>query len=633
VTPERGDVGRRIAALSEHKRALLAVELAQRLDALERARHEPIAVIGMACRLPGGATTPDAYWELLRCKGDGIVEIPPDRWDVDRYYHRDPSTPGKMYTRWGGFLEGIDAFDARFFGITRREANAMDPQHRLVLEVAWEALEDAGVPWGVVAGSATGVFMGISNSDYARLGDRDPRAIGVYSGTGVAQNILSGRLSYLFDLRGPSLSIDTACSSSLVAVHLACQSLRAGESRMALVGGVNVMLAPEVTIAHCRLGFVAADGRCKVFDTRADGFVRSEGVGVVVLKRLADALADGDRVHAVILGTAVNQDGRSNGMTAPNGAAQQAVIRAALRDAGVAPREVGYVEAHGTGTVLGDPIEMDALGAVLGPGRAPGERCLVGAAKASIGHTEAAAGIAGLLKAILVLERGEVPPQVHFTTLNPNIRLADCGLAIPSEPTPWPGGPAARHAGVSSFGWSGTNAHVVCGEAPVSAAAATGPAGPLVLPISARSAEALAALARRYVIALRAHAARNGDGIAVRDVAYSASVRRTRFEHRLAVIGGSHAELADRLEAHLTGTSSDGVFAAAGAADTGVRGTPPPQSGETPDAAAVARSWAAGESLDWQTVFPDGGRYVSLPRYAWQRRRYWLDALGSRRAG
>ncbi|NEO89217.1 MAG: polyketide synthase, partial [Moorea sp. SIO3G5] len=357
---------------------------------------EAIAIIGLGCRFPG-ARNPEEYWRLL-CNGvDAIIEVPADRWDIDAFYDPKPGTPGKMSTRWGGFLEQVDQFDPQFFGITPREAVYIDPQQRLLLEVAWEALDNAGQVVEKLAHSNTGVFVGISASDYhQRFQQGGYSVINAYMGTGNALSIAANRLSYLFDFRGPSMAIDTACSSSLVAVHLACQSLQSRESNLALAGGVNLLLSPELTIIVSQAQMMATDGRCKTFDARANGYVRGEGCGIVVLKRLEDAIRDNDNIIALIKGSAVNQDGRSNGLTAPNGPSQEAVIRQALANAGVAPAQINYVEAHGTGTPLGDPIEAEALGAVLSQDRSPDNPCMIGSAKTNIGHLESAAGIAGL---------------------------------------------------------------------------------------------------------------------------------------------------------------------------------------------------------------------------------------------
>ncbi|MGB7623536.1 MAG: polyketide synthase, partial [Terriglobia bacterium] len=450
--------------LSPVKRAIVELRvLRAKLREAERVRHEPIAVIGMGCRFPGGANGPDSLWRML-CDGtDAIREVPRDRWDINEFFDPNPDAPGKMSTRWAGFLDEVDKFDADFFGVSPREAVTMDPQQRLFLEVCWESLENAGQSPEKLLGSPTGVFLGIGSSDYAHLQMQfgDPHQIDAYFATGTCHSVASGRLSYTLGLEGPSISLDTACSSSLVAIHLACQSLRIGDCRMALAGGVNVILAPEFLINFSKSHMMAADGRCKTFDASADGFVRGEGCGVVVLKRLADAAADRDNILAVIRGTAINQDGRSSGLTVPNGSSQQEVIRKALMNAGVEPSEVGYVETHGTGTSLGDPIEVHALNAVYGEGRSAQHPLALGSIKTNFGHLETAAGVAGLLKVVLILMHGEIPPHLHFKEPNPHIPWNEFPISVPTTRTLWPSDSTRRIAAVSSFGFSGTNTHVI----------------------------------------------------------------------------------------------------------------------------------------------------------------------------
>src|SRR6266702_2700473 len=414
---------------------------------------EPIAIVGIGCRFPG-AKDPEAFWRLLHDGLGAITEVPVDRWDINSLYDPNPGTPGRMSTRWGGFLEHVDQFDPHFFGISPREASRMDPQQRLLLEVTWEALEDAGQAPHRLTGSQTGVFIGISGVDYSQLQIRYgdfPFDIDAYAGTGNAHSVAANRLSYLLDLRGPRLAVDTACSSSLLAVHLAVTSLRRGESDLALAGGVNLLLSPVITMTFDAGGGTSPDGRCRPFDAAANGMVRGEGCGVVVLKRLPDAVRDGDRVLAVITGTAVNSDGRSNGLVAPNGAAQRDLLRAAHPS----PGQVDYVEAHGTGTPLGDPIEARALGEVLGAARPPGRPLLIGSVKSNVGHLEAAAGIAGLIKAVLAVHHRQIPATLHFTAPSPHIPLPELGLDVVSSLTPWPDNPWRPAAGVSAFGFSG----------------------------------------------------------------------------------------------------------------------------------------------------------------------------------
>ncbi|MBT3220134.1 MAG: polyketide synthase, partial [Proteobacteria bacterium] len=415
--------------LSTVKQALFAL---QQLRARSR---EPIAIVGLACRLPGKANDVESLWQLLAKGVDAISEVPPDRWDLNELY--DPAVkPGKVITRHGGFLDDISSFDAHFFGISPREALAMDPQQRLLLEVTWEALENAAIPPDSLKATDTGVYAATGMPDYARrhFWSSDSRLIDAYSGTGTFSSVAAGRISYVLGLNGPAMVIDTACSSSLVAAHLACNALRRRECPLALVGAANLLVSPEPTIFYSQMKTMALDGRCKTFDDRADGYVRGEGCGVLVLKRLSDAEAAGDRIHALIVGSAVNQDGRSNGLTSPNGLAQQAVIRQALQNADREATEVGYVEAHGTGTPLGDPIEVEALKAVYGNNASTA----LGSIKTNVGHLEPAAGIAGLLKVILMLQRGEIPPHLHLQELNRRISLAGTGISIPTTLTPRP---------------------------------------------------------------------------------------------------------------------------------------------------------------------------------------------------
>jgi acyl transferase domain-containing protein/SAM-dependent methyltransferase len=587
------------AELSPIKRALLELRaLRAKLDAAERARAEPIAIVGMGCRLPGGANDPDSLWQLLRDGVDAIREVPAGRWPIDAYFDADPTAPGKMSTRWGGFIDGIDRFDPRVFGITGREAEAMDPQQRLLLEVAWEALEHAGQAPDRLVGSATGVFVGISSFDYGHLALSVPEeALDGYMAQGMAHSAASGRLAYALGLQGPAISLDTACSSSLIAVHLAVQSLRRGECRMALAGGVNAILVPEILIGFSRAQMMSADGRCKTFDARADGFVRGEGAGVLVLKRLSDARADGNEIWATIRGSASNQDGRSSGMTAPNGVAQEAVIRAALADAGIAPHQVGYVEAHGTGTALGDPIEVQALGAALGQGRGADRPLLIGSLKTNLGHLEAAAGVASLIKTALALHHGEVPPSLHFREPNPFIPWARLPVAVAAERTAFPEVDGRRVAGVSSFGFTGTNAHVVVEEAPSretgtgnreQGTASEGPqlnreqgsssihdsqftihnsAAPRplhLLKLSARGAAALDAMAERWAGFLDASAEQFAD------VCHAANVGRADLPDRLAVVAATAAEARGKLRAHSRADEAPGLFRT-GEAGSGAR--------------------------------------------------------------
>jgi acyl transferase domain-containing protein/NAD(P)-dependent dehydrogenase (short-subunit alcohol dehydrogenase family) len=523
------------------KRALLAIEqLERKLAASDARRSEPIAVIGMGCRFPGGANYPESFWKLMRDGVDAVVEFPRDRFDIDALYDPNPEAPGKMSTRWCGIVDQIDRFDAALFGISPREAASIDPQQRLVLEVAWEALESAAIAPRSIAGSRTGVYVGIITNDYDKQ-FLDLQSIDAYFASGISPSLASGRLSYALGLQGPSMTIDTACSSSLVAVHLACRSLRSGETDLAIAGGSNLVLHPDVTIGYSKARMMAADGRCKTFDAAADGFVRGEGCGLIVLKRLSDAQAAGDPIVAVIRGSAVNQDGPSSTLTAPHGPSQEAVIREALQDGRVEPHSVGYVEAHGTGTALGDPIEVQALGAVFA-GR--GTPLRIGSVKTNIGHLESAAGVAGLIKLILSIRHGEIPPTLHFTKPNPHVPWSELPIEVVAAPTKWDA--PSRIGGVSSFGFSGTNAHIVVEQAPSPDAANAGANTVNVRPqhlftLSANSEASLDALRERH-----ARFAASGEA-RIEDICFTAATGRAHLAHRLAVVCGSPAELAEKL--------------------------------------------------------------------------------------
>jgi acyl transferase domain-containing protein/NAD(P)-dependent dehydrogenase (short-subunit alcohol dehydrogenase family)/acyl carrier protein len=522
--------------------------------------REGIAIVGIGCRFPGGVSDPDSFWLALREEMDAIGEIPSDRIDIAAYYDPRPATPGKMMTHWGGFLDQIDQFDASFFGISPREADRLDPQQRLLLEVAWEALEDAGQSQERLSGSDAGVFIGMWLNDYESRMFADPASVDFYMTTGSGRYSASGRLSYVFGLQGPSLTIDTACSSSLVAVHLACRSLWSGECSLALAGGANVILQPQISIAYSQSKMMAPDGRCKFGDAGANGYVRSEGAGIVVLKPLSAALRDGDAIYALIQGSAVNNDGRSSGyMATPARIGQEELLRRAYQDAGVSPGSVGYVEAHGTGTSAGDPVEIGALGSVLSEGRSQGSLCYVGSVKSNFGHTEGAAGIAGLIKTALVLKHGIIPASLHLKELNPVIPWEKLPLAIPRESREWSKDSMPLIAGVSAFGIAGTNAHIVLTEAPPKESVEEAPPGSargLVLPLSAASAEGLAALARAYISALE-----NEGAPSFFDICYTASVRRTHLEHRLALVATSRSEAGVALKAFLQGERLPGLHA------------------------------------------------------------------------
>lgn len=545
-----------ISALGDHLGKVLIRGSIQEPQARlsRRSRGEPIAIVGMGCRFPGG-DAPGRFWQLLRGGFDAVGEIPADRWDIDRFYDPNPEALGKMYTRRGGFLRGVDLFDPQFFSISPREAVGIDPQQRLLMEIAWETLEDAGQAPELLEAGRTGVFVGISTCDYARLGARryDLGSIDTYTATGTATSIAAGRLAYFLGLRGPCMAIDTACSSSLVAVHQAIESLRKGECNSALAGGVNLILEPAAMIALSEVRALSPDGRCKTFDQAADGYARGEGCGMVLLKRLSDAVKDGDRVHALIRGSAVNHDGHSNGLTAPHGPSQEALIREAIADAGIEAADIDYVEAHGTGTSLGDPIEVQALAAVLGEGRRPDNPLAIGSVKTNIGHLESAAGIAGLIKVILALQHGEIPPHLHLEHPNPLIPWEDLPVVVPTQRQDWPSRRGPRTAGLSSFGFSGTNAHLVIEQAPESHAVPMRQDRPEhVLVLSAKNSQALEELAERYHEQLDKETHFS-------DVCYTAASGRAHFSHRLAVCATDATHAQKLLRAAIDGKRAAGL--------------------------------------------------------------------------
>lgn len=509
--------------------------------------QEPIAIVGIGCRFAGGAHGPDALWQLLEDEVDAVTEVPPSRWDVERSFSSNVDASGKTYSKWAGFLGDIDRFDASFFGIAPREAQSMDPQQRLLLEVSWEALEHTGIAPGSLTSSRTGVFIGICTNDYGgRLLHGDPCDIDAYTFTGSSASVAAGRISYVLGLQGPALSVDTACSSSLVALHLACRSLQKGECDLALAGGVNLILSPALMIYFSRLRALSPTGRSRAFDASADGYVRGEGCGIVVLKRLSEAQAAGDRIYAIVRGSAVNQDGRSNGLTAPSGHAQQEVVRAALADARIAPSQVGYVEAHGTGTPLGDPIELRALGAVLTEGRAAEDKVLVGSIKTNCGHTEGAAGIASVIKVALALHHKRIPRSLHFQIPSPHIPWSELPLRVATTATDW-NSEKRRTAGVSSFGFSGTNAHVILQEAEEEPVRGTvPPAVPIPVLLSARSESAL----RQQLDSLQDFVQSREDVTPV-DIACTLATARTHFEHRAGVLVHDRDELLSALAGRL----------------------------------------------------------------------------------
>ncbi|HMB32372.1 MAG TPA: type I polyketide synthase, partial [Desulfohalobiaceae bacterium] len=536
----------------------------QDLEKLKEQGREPVAVIGLACRFPGGANTPDRLWQLLESGVDSSSEIPEERWRSDRYYNPDPGTPGTTHANRANLLkEPVDEFDAPFFNISAKEARAIDPQHRLLMEISWEALENAGLDAAGLSGSQTGVYVGISSDDYslAHRHSIDYSQIDAYSLTATSLSTSAGRISYYFGFEGPCMALDTACSSSLVALHLACQALRNKEIDLALVGGVNLILSPSYHICTTKLGTTSPDGRCKTFDASADGYGRGEGCGIVVLKRLSEAIGDKDPVRLVIRGTAVNQDGKSNGLTAPNGLSQEKVIRSALKDSGLSPADIDYIETHGTGTPLGDPIEVESIARVMGKEHTEENPVRIGSVKINIGHLEPASGIAGLFKVMLAMRNQALPPHFQFKDPNPYVAWEEIPIKVPTELTPWQKEDSPLRAGISSFGFSGTNAHVIVEEASSLVTEQETKGHKLIqdrschlLPLSAKSETVLNELAVRY----SQHLGRNKQRLS--DVCHTAGVGRTHFNHRLAVIGQREEEVEDKLKTFSKGQKSPGCF-------------------------------------------------------------------------
>ena len=554
--------------LTPTKRALLALnKLQTKLDALEQEKSEPIGIIGMGCRFPGGGNSPESFWGMLRDGVDTITELPNNRWDQS-FFDLNQSTPGKIYCPYGGFLNQVDLFDPQFFGISPREAMSLDPQQRILLEVTHEALEHANQAPDQLFESRTGVFIGLISVDYAMSILPNPELVDAYFGTGNSYSVTAGRLSYILGLTGPCMTVDTSCSSALVALHLASQSLRTKECDMALVAGVNLILAPILSITFSKAGMLSPDGRCKTFDAAANGYVRGEGCGVVVLKRLSDAIANKDHIIAVVKGSAINQDGPSGGLTVPNGPSQEKVIREALKNAKIDPSQVNYIEAHGTGTSLGDPIELISLNNVFGNHHTKNNPLIVGSVKTNVGHMESAAGVVSLIKVLLSMQHEEIPPHLHFKTPNPLIPWDNIAIQVPTHRIPWPASQTSRIAGISSFGFSGTNVHVIVEDyqKPIDshtqtlALQLTDPIQPLppsfhLLCLSAKTEKALTDLASLYVTYLNDHPDLNWV-----DVCLSANTGRAHYMHRLCIIADSIDLAKHKLSAFLTQQMITGLW-------------------------------------------------------------------------
>ena len=658
--------------LSPTKKALLALQkMQQKLDAVEKQKHEPIAIIGVGCRFPG-ANNPEQFWQLLAEGKNAITEVPESHWNVQQYCNDGVNTPGKICNAYGGFVPHLKEFDAAFFRIAPREAMSLDPQQRLLLEVSWEALENAGIPAEDLKGSATGVFIAICGTDYwHQLLNRNPNQIDAYLTTGNTHSLASGRLSHFYGTTAPSISLDTACSSSLVAVHMAIKSLRDRESNLAIVGGVNRLIAPEVSINFSQAKMLSPDGLCKTFDESANGFVRSEGCGIVILKRLSDAIADKDNIQAILLGSAVNQDGRTSSITTPNSLSQQAVIQQALENSKIEPEKVSYLETHGTGTSLGDLIELEALNSIF----AHNQQLILGAVKTNIGHLEAASGIASLIKTILSLQKETIPANLHLQQPNQQIDWQSSPFVLPKDNLPWKK-EQSRIAGVSAFGFSGTNAHVIVSEAPDTKDDST-----VIRPnsnlftLSARNKPALQQLANDYAQYLQ-----KNPNLNLEDICLTVNLGRSHFNHRLALTATSTKELQTKLtqfihretpsqfwqgKANLNNESQVIVVNSSDVQNSLLRlaesmlmnpvtnldeaeicweiGEQPslqPNNNQTVIFTKInhelddwqlltlglAQLYILGVTINWRTVAKNfGGNRIALPTYPFQRQTYWLD--------
>ncbi len=621
-------------------KAIQAIELLRaKITALENQLYEPIAIIGMGCKLPGNVNSPKDYWHLLSEGKDGIVEIPEDRWDIDTFYDPDPDKPGKMATKHGGFISNVDLFDADFFRIVPREAVCMDPQQRLLLEVCWETLENAGIVPEKLKESSTGVFVGIGQADYAHLGASllDLDEIDSYMATGGGLSFAAGRISYVLGLQGPCMAIDTTCSSSLVTIHLACQSLRQKECDLALAGGVQLMLTPEIGILLSKTRVLSAKGKCSTFSQEADGFVRGEGCGMIALKRLSDAVKDKDNILALIKGSAVNHDGKSSGLTAPNGLAQQALISKALANARLTPDDLSYIETHGTGTPLGDPIEVEAIAKMFTSNRTKENPLWIGSVKTNIGHLESAAGVAGLIKVVLALQQKKIPKNLHCQVLNSYIPWETLPVKVVNQLMDWEiDEDKKRIAGISSFGISGTNSHVIVEEFSTDLLNESANQKSLhLLTLSAISDQALIKMVDHYIQFLN-----NNPKVNFGNVCYTSNIGRSHFKFKLALIATSVDEAVKILISYQNNIPIENIFYGNANVDKNNNANTSLNSIEVDYSEmdresllkTMAQLYINNYEIDWNILYKEAVYHrIVLPTYPFQRKRYWVDSLSSKK--
>lgn len=614
------DLSARLDQLTPIQRAAYALKETQnRLSRLQQQQRQSIAVVGMSCRFPGSSNDLESFWQLLENKRNAITEVPAERWDVDKYYDPDPHAAGKMVTKWGGFIDNAAYFDNHFFGISDREAIVTDPQQRILLELTWEALEDSGLIPSSLRSQKVGVFVGLSTNEYLSNIIQAASDGSAYASIGNSSAAAANRISYAFDFRGPSLAVDTACSSALFALHQACNSLRTGECDVAVVAAANIMVSPLTTINLTKAGVCSPDGKTRSFDAAANGFVRGDGAGILVLKRSSDAITSNDRIHANIIGTATNHNGSSNSLTAPRRESQEAAMRDACSFAQVSPDVVSYVEAHATGTPIGDSIELAAINNVYAKSHSKDAPLKVGCIKTNVGHTEAASGLASIIKVVLAVKHHSLPATLHFERPHQDSVLAESSIDIPTSSEAWKAA-SPLVAAVNATGFGGANAHVLIQEyvaAPVEINDVSSDANkePKLLVLSARTESSL----RSYVQSLIPYLANTSS--TWEDITWTAALKRDALECRLAAIASSKSQAIEILKEYLAGNTASGLW-------QGRLGSPTKIEQSTNDTSleSVASRFVKGQAIDWKTLYSNSGNLVDLPHYAWQRKRHWIAA-------